>query len=121
MRTENLVLPRRVIPRSVSVSLRRLRNASVLPAALAAYLCAAGPVVAQESEGSSGAAETTVPSDAPAGSEKICRYEEVTGSRMRKRVCQTAERWEARERTSKNLMRELDGRPVKGYVNEGGG
>jgi hypothetical protein len=43
---------------------------------------------------------------------KICRSEEVTGSRMPKRVCLSAERWEARERAARELMRELDGKSI---------
>ncbi|MFT3754583.1 MAG: hypothetical protein QM769_01330 [Pseudoxanthomonas sp.] len=43
---------------------------------------------------------------------KVCKYEEVTGSRFKKRVCFTPEQWEAREATAKQFMRELDGKPV---------
>ncbi len=43
---------------------------------------------------------------------KICRTEEVTGSRMPKRVCHTPEQWEARERAGREAVRELDARSV---------
>lgn len=43
---------------------------------------------------------------------KICRTEDVTGSRMPKRVCHTPEQWEARERAGREAVRELDARAV---------
>ena len=49
----------------------------------------------------------------PGKQEKICRFEDVTGSRMRKRICHTQEQWDARERAAEDLVRELDGKPVR--------
>jgi len=61
----------------------------------------------------------SLPPDAQIRNGKVCQYEDVTGSRMRRRVCHTPERWKARERGSKALVRELDSRPIKGYLKEG--
>lgn len=43
---------------------------------------------------------------------KICQYEDVTGSRMKRRVCLTPEAWEARQKAAKDFARELDAKPV---------
>ena len=43
---------------------------------------------------------------------KICKTEDVTGSRMPKRVCYTPEQWEARQRAGRDAVRELDARSV---------
>lgn len=64
-------------------------------------------------------ASTSSPlSDVQIRNGKVCQYEDVTGSRMRRRVCHTPEQWEARERAAKTIARELDSRPVRGR-NEG--
>ena len=43
---------------------------------------------------------------------KVCKTEDVTGSRMPKRVCHTPEQWEARGRAGREAVRELDARAV---------
>ena len=43
---------------------------------------------------------------------QVCHYEEVTGSRMKKRVCFTPEQLEARERAGRQLVRDLDAKPL---------
>ena len=84
--------------------------------ALITGLLSLGQAVAQEAQ------ETAVvPSSMPTSSgrsAKVCRHEDVTGSRMRKRVCHTPEQWEARERAAKAAVRELDDKPVAGHLNE---
>lgn len=77
----------------------------------------AAQVAVQDVEASSLA--PSLPPDAQIRNGKVCQYEDVTGSRMRRQVCHTPERWEARERAAKTLARELDNRPVRGDRNEG--
>lgn len=43
---------------------------------------------------------------------KVCKREDVTGSRMPKRVCYTPEQWEARQRAAREAVREMDARQV---------
>ena len=64
---------------------------------------------------------TTVQTPAPdvGKNGKVCRSEDVTGSRMKKRVCYTPEQWEARERASKEMVRELDGKSIPKDANGG--
>ena len=50
---------------------------------------------------------------------KICQREEVTGSRMPKRVCLTPEQWAARERAAKDMVRELDRKSPGGPREDG--
>lgn len=50
---------------------------------------------------------------------KICREEEVTGSRFKKRTCFTQEQWDARERHAKEFMQEIDRKPISQDGNGG--
>lgn len=100
--------------RSGRSSLLRPISAFVGAAGVIACLALAGEAAAQDAEDTDVKTPEPVASGIGSSGEKICRYEDVTGSRMRKRVCQTAEQWEARERASKSLARELDGRAVRG-------
>ena len=77
----------------------------------AAGVLAFGPAAAQETDGTPPVAQAE--SARPNKDGKICRVEDVTGSRMRKRICHTQEQWDARERAAQNLVRELDGKPVR--------
>ena len=91
-------------------------------AVLITGVLSSAPVAAQEAQGAQKAEEAAVtPSAMATGSgrsARVCRYEDVTGSRMGKRVCRTSEQWEARERSAKAAVRELDNKPVAGYLNE---
>ena len=58
---------------------------------------------------SSGAGTSTSKQDS---SSKVCEYEKVTGSRMKKRVCYTSEQWKARQQAAKDTAREIDRKPV---------
>jgi len=65
------------------------------------------------------AAQGEVVADAPPGAApqperngKICEYEDVTGSRMKKRVCMTPEQYEARQRAAREAVREMDAKPI---------
>ncbi|WP_310151884.1 hypothetical protein [Luteimonas sp. 3794] len=84
-------------------------------ATLVAGLSFVGPAVAQDvqvsPENTNVQAAAPVPSSTSA---KVCRFEDVTGSRMRKRVCHTPEQWDARERAAQAAVRELDGKSVAG-------
>ncbi|MDC7806251.1 hypothetical protein PQS31_05365 [Luteimonas sp BLCC-B24] len=86
---------------------------------IAASTFAAQLASAQESAGDA-SEESANPVETQRG-EKICQYEDITGSRMRKRVCFTQERWDAREMAAKNLVRDLDAKPVAGENNAGPG
>ena len=84
---------------------------SLLLATVVTGLLSLGPVVAQETDE---VAPNASAGTAEAGKqEKICRFEDVTGSRMRKRICHTQEQWDARERAAQSLVRELDAKPVR--------
>lgn len=50
---------------------------------------------------------------------KVCQYEDVTGSRMKKRLCYTPEQWAERERVAKELKREMDDKPISKDANGG--
>jgi|GEM_PF-764201 len=50
---------------------------------------------------------------------KVCKREDVTGSRMPKRVCYTPDQWEARERAAREAVREMDARQA-GMDGQGG-
>lgn len=79
-------------------------------------LLSIGPAVAEE-------APEPTPTQAPAeqanaspktgGNGKVCRFEAVTGSRMKKRICHTPERWAARERASRAFARDLDHKTIE--------
>ncbi len=118
MRIEAFGCSRSLRPGPVAPVGQRSRRAVVASGALMACLAFSGQVSGQAPPPESPAATEALPADVPASNEKICRYEDVTGSRMRKRVCHTAERWEARERQSKAMVRELDDKPVRGYTHE---
>jgi len=83
----------------------------MLSVVAAACVLAFAPAAAQETDGTTPVAQAE--SARPNKDEKICRVEDVTGSRMRKRICHTQEQWDARERAAQNLVRELDGKPVR--------
>lgn len=81
-----------------------------------------GQAVAQEAEEPTSAqAETTVAQQAVVTGRngRVCRYEDVTGSRMKRRICYTPKRWEARERAAQELVRELDAKPIGRNVDGG--
>lgn len=88
----------------------------MLFAAAAVGMLSIGQAVAEEADepAPARASETVTPGK----NGKVCKLEDVTGSRMRKRVCHTPENWEAREKAAKELVRELDARPVG---DQGGG
>lgn len=79
-------------------------------AMLAAGLLALGQAVASDPAATDASAAPATPKTGK--SDKVCTYEVVTGSRLKKRVCLTPEQWAARERAAKELGRELDARPV---------
>lgn len=82
---------------------RHISRALVVAAALG--LLFVGQAMAQEAETDAAPAPAT---PGPGKDGKVCQYEDVTGSRMKKRVCDTPERWAARERAAKDMVRELD-------------
>lgn len=101
---------------TASLRARRLKIRCTLFAVLAAGLSVSGhSALAQETDDN--VSEENSDSVASGGDGKVCQYEDITGSRMRKRVCHTPERWEAREMAAKNLVRELDAKPVAGENN----
>ncbi|WP_282274865.1 hypothetical protein [Stenotrophomonas sp. PS02297] len=76
------------------------------------------------------AAQTSAPANSPEAQEaappakqgkpvRICEYEDITGSRMKKRICLTPEQWEARQKAAKDFTRELDAKPVAKDGDEG--
>lgn len=76
------------------------------------------------------AAQTNAPAHSPETQEaappakqgkpvRICEYEDITGSRMKKRICLTPEQWEARQKAAKDFARELDAKPVAKDGDEG--
>lgn len=86
-------------------------------AALAVSLLPFGVVVAQEPTPDATQAAAPVADPVATGvrrSEKVCAFEDVTGSRMKRRVCYTPEQREARERAGREMTRGLDARPVAG-------
>ncbi|MCD9005040.1 hypothetical protein LDO31_02080 [Luteimonas sp. XNQY3] len=93
---------------------RRIRHLSL--AALLTGLLSVGHTTAQEAE-QPAAAQAVAPNN-PGRNGKVCRSEDVTGSRMRKRVCYTPEQWDARQRAAREAVRNLDNRPV-GKIGEG--
>jgi len=96
------------VPAARAPGQRRIRH--LLFAIAAIGLLSIGQAAAQEAgEPASAQAPATVK---PGKDGKVCQLEDVTGSRMKKRICYTPEQWEARERAAKELVRELDGKPV---------
>lgn len=87
---------------------RRIRH--LLFAIAATGLLSIGQAAAQEA-GDPASAQASA-SVKPGKNGKVCQLEDVTGSRMKKRICYTPEQWEARERAAKEVVRELDARPV---------
>lgn len=75
-----------------------------------------GPAAAQQAPQQTQQQAMQIDSDAatakPAPDGKVCEYEKVTGSRMKKRVCYTPEQWGARQQAAKDAKREMDARPV---------
>ncbi|HRN62607.1 MAG TPA: hypothetical protein PLF73_09125 [Luteimonas sp.] len=97
---------------SAARELRQPRIRHLLFAVAAIGLLSIGQAAAQEAD-ESDSAQAAAPAGAKVGKNgKVCEYEVVTGSRMKKRVCHTPEQWEARERAAKQLTRELDRKPV---------
>ncbi|MCW4455627.1 hypothetical protein OK348_12615 [Flavobacterium sp. MXW15] len=112
----------------IASALRR-RRIRYLPFAVVATigLLAAGNVAAQDAT-QPGPTQTqdVAPMEQPAAQakrgkkdNKVCHYEDVTGSRMKKRVCFTPEQWEARAKAAKDFMRELDDKPLGREDREG--
>ena len=89
----------------------RHRVRQLVCAIAAVGLLCTGHVVAQEPEE---AASEQAPTAKPGKNGKVCEYEAVTGSRMKKKICFTPEQWEARQRAAKQLTRELDNRSIIG-------
>jgi len=85
-------------------------------------LLPSGQVAAQDAAGLT-SAQPTGTSERLAGQAekngKVCQYEVVTGSRMKKRVCYTPEQWAARESAAKQLTREMDGKSISKDANGG--
>lgn len=96
----------------------RARIRHLRPTIVIIGLLSIGQAAAQEAE-EAVSAQASTPVIGPGRNGKVCEYEDVTGSRMRKRVCYTPAQWEARERAAKELVRELDGKPI-GRNGEGG-
>jgi hypothetical protein len=81
-----------------------------------------GQVAAQAAAGSTSAQPTLAVDRQVEPSEKngkVCQYEIVTGSRMKKRICYTPEQWAARELAAKALKREMDDKPISKDANGG--
>lgn len=95
--------------------LRRLRGWLIAGAAVA--LLFAGHAAAQEAADAD-SAQASAPTK-PGRNGKVCQLEDVTGSRMKKRVCYTPEQWEAREADAKAMVRELDGKSIPKDANGG--
>lgn len=76
-----------------------------------------GQATAQEA--AAAASGQTAATGVQGKSGKVCRSEDVTGSRMKKRVCYTPEQWEERERAARELVRELDGKSIPKDANGG--
>lgn len=98
-----------------------LRRSSGRPifAALVAGALGIGPAMAQDAPENDTAAEVRASTPAESSRNgKICRFEDVTGSRMRKRICHTPEQWVARERAAQAAVRELDGKSVAGSADD---
>lgn len=85
----------------------------LLPNGQAAAQAAVGPTSAQPNVAADRQAE---PSEKNG---KVCQYEIVTGSRMKKRICYTPEQWAARELAAKALKREMDDKPISKDANGG--
>ena len=90
-----------------------------LLAALLLGLLPVGPALAQAADkppadepAETAQANATQGKSAGTEQRKICRYETTIGTRMRKKVCQTPEQWEARQQAGKNLRREMDDKPI---------
>ena len=64
-------------------------------------------------------AQPTRPPAKSGKSRKVCEYEDVIGTRMKKRICLTPEQWEAREKAAKDFVREMDGKPLPKDSNGG--
>jgi len=78
-------------------------------AALAAGVIASlsiGSALAQEAANAEAA--STPEAAKPDRNAKVCEYELVTGSRMRKKICMTQERRDARADAGRELTRELE-------------
>lgn len=88
----------------------------------AVVLLSSGQAAAQDAAGLR-SSQPTVAADTQRGQAgkngKVCQYEVVTGSRMKKRVCYTPEQWAAREAAAQQLTREMDGKPLSKDANGG--
>ena len=94
------------LPQVSAAGSRWRRHVShVLVAAAVMGLLTLGQAMAQEAETDASEAPAM---PVPGKNGKVCQYEDVTGSRMKKRVCHTPEQWEARERAARDMVRELD-------------
>lgn len=91
--------------------LRRFRH--LLLATMSVSLLSIGQAIAEETPEpapSQASAEQAAASPKAGRNGKVCQLEDVTGSRMKKRICYTPEQWAARERSGKQMVRELDGK-----------
>lgn len=52
---------------------------------------------------------------------RICRREDITGSRFTKKVCMTQSEWDHVRNATREAMRDMDSRPQNPYVDQGGG
>ena len=100
---------------------RAFRHRLLVMAALG--LLTTGTVTAQDVTGAAPAqtptAQPTTPPAKSGKSHKVCEYEDVIGTRMKKRICLTPEQWEAREKAAKDFVREMDGKPLPKDSNGG--
>ncbi|MDH5822824.1 hypothetical protein QFW77_07425 [Luteimonas sp. RD2P54] len=100
----------------------RGRHPHLLLAMVTVGLLAVGQSAAQEGSEPAvapEAAQAPLPATPDRGG-KVCHYEEVTGSRMRKRICYTPEQREARERAARDMVREMDSKGIQ-YTDGSGG
>lgn len=58
---------------------------------------------------------------ATAKEKRICRREDITGSRFTKKVCMTQSEWDNVRSATREAMRDMDSRPLNPYVDQGGG
>ena len=88
----------------------------------AVAVLSSGQAVAQDAAGLTSALPTVAAGTQTGQADKngkVCQYEVVTGSRMKKRVCYTPEQWAARESAAKQLTREMDGKSISKDANGG--
>ena len=103
MSVNHVASPR--LPQTSARGARWRHFGHALVATAAMGLLSIGQAMAQEADTEAAQAPATA---VPGKNGKVCQYEDVTGSRMKKRVCHTPEQWAARERAARDMVRELD-------------